>query len=100
MVFQQEIRFIIQPFKKQEAKSSHNKTSSPEVVIAGVPQGSNEGLLLVDLFINDLILFLHTTVLSNYADDSCFYVIGTDKEEAIRVFVENFQTIIDWFYDN
>ena len=48
MVFQQEIRFIIQPFKKQEAKSSHNKTSSPEVVIAGVPQGSSDGLLLVD----------------------------------------------------
>ena len=72
---------------------------SSEVVIAGVLQGSTDGPLLFNLFINDLILFLYTTVLSNYADDNNLYVVSNDKEETKRVLVEDFQTVIDWFYE-
>ena len=74
-----------------------NETSSSEVIIAGVPQGSIDGPLLFNLFINDLILFLYTTILTNYADDSNLYAIGHDKEETKRAFVRNFQTVIIWF---
>ena len=49
---------------------------------------------------NDLILFLHTTVLSNYADDNNLYAIGNDKEETKRALVKEFQTVINWFYEN
>ena len=73
----------------------NNKTSSPEVVIAGASQGSINGPLLFTLFINDLILFLYTTILSNYADDSNLYAIGIDKEETRRVFAKDFQTVIE-----
>ena len=71
----------------------NNKTSSSEVVIAGVPQGSIDGPLF-------FILFLYTTVLSNYADDSNLYVIGNDKEETKRALVKDFQTVINWFCEN
>ena len=67
----------------------NNKTSSSEVVIAGVPQGSIDGPLLFSLLMNDLILFLYTTVLSNYADDNNLYAIGNDKDETKRAFVED-----------
>ena len=78
----------------------NNKTISSEVVIAGVLQGSFDGPLLFNLFINDLILFLYTTVLSNHADNNNLYVIGNDKEETKRALVKDFQTVINWFHEN
>ena len=36
---------------------------------------------LFNLFLNDLILFLYTAVLSNYADDNKLYALGNDNEE-------------------
>ena len=79
---------------------TNNKTSSSEVVIAVAPQGFIDDPLLLILFINDLILFLHTAALSNYADDNNLYAIGNDKGEIKRALVEDFQIVIDWFYEN
>ena len=86
-------------YRKQKVVIN-NKTSSSEVVIAGVPQGSIDGPLLFNLFINDLILFLYTTVLSNYADDKNLYAIGNDKEETKKALAKDFKTVINWFYKN
>ena len=84
-------------YRKQKVVIN-NKTSSPELVIAGVLQGSIDGPLLFNLFINDLILFLYTEVLSNYADDN--NLCANDKEETKRALVKDFQTVINWFYEN
>ena len=78
-------------YRKQKVVIN-NKTNSSEVVIAGVRQGSIDGPLLFNLFINDLILFLYTTVLSNYAEDNNLYPIGDDKKETKRALVKDFQT--------
>lgn len=69
-----------------------NKTSSFEVVIDGAPQFSLEGRI-----ISDLILFLYTTDLSNFADRNNLYAIGTDKKETKRALIKGFQTVINWF---
>ena len=81
------------------AENPHGKLTY-YIVVAGVPQGSIDGLLLFSLFVNDLILFLYTTVLSNYADDNNLYAIGNDKEEIKRALVKDFQTVIYWFHEN
>ena len=52
------------------------------------------------MFINDLILFLYTAVLSNYADDNNLYAIGNDKEETKRALFKDLQAVINWFYEN
>ena len=67
-------------YRKQKAVIN-NKANSSEVVIAIALKGFIDGLLLFNLFINYLILFLYTTVLSNYANDSNLYAIDNDKEE-------------------
>ena len=69
-----------------------NKTSSFEVVIDGAPQFSLEGRI-----ISDLIFFLYTTDLSNFADRNNLYAIGTDKKETKRALIKGFQTVINWF---
>ena len=86
-------------YRKQKVVIN-NKTGSSEEVITGVPQGFIDGPLLFNSFINDLILFLYTTVLSSYADDNNLYATGNDKEETKRALVKDFQTVINWFYEN
>ena len=86
-------------YRKQKV-AINNKTTLSEAVIAGVSQGSINGQLLFNLFINDLILFLYTTVLSSYADGNNFYAIGNDKDETKRALVKDFQTVLTWFYEN
>ena len=88
-----------QKYRKQNVVIN-NKTSSSDIVIAGASQGSIDGPLLFNLFINDLSLFVYTAVLSNYADDNNLYAIGNDKEETKRALVKDVQTVINWFYEN
>ena len=52
--------------RKQRVQINNN-FSAAKTIIAGVPQGSIDGLIL---FINDLVLFLTEIMLSNYIDDN------------------------------
>ena len=49
-------------------------------VIAGVPQDSIDGLLVFDLFINDLILFLTQFFSGIYKDSNNLYSTGDNLE--------------------
>ena len=51
-------------------------------IIAVVPQGSIPGLLLFDIFINDLFVFVSSCNLNNYADDNnTLYPSGFNLED-------------------
>ena len=58
----------------------NNSASTTKTVIAGVPQGSIDGPILFNLFINDLVLFIEYTALGNYADDNNLSITGTNIE--------------------
>ena len=59
--------------RKQKVQTN-NKFSLERDLIAVFPQGSIDGPLLFNLFINDLVLFIQYSVLSNYADDDDLFL--------------------------
>ena len=65
---------------RRQSVQINNKFSSAKKVHAGVPQGSIDGPLLFNLFINDSVLFSTDTFLNNYVDDNNFYSIGKDRD--------------------
>ena len=74
--------------KNRKQKVQINKKFSLERnVIAGVPEGSFDGPLLFNFFINDLVFFIQYSVLSNYADDNNLFVKGKNKED-IKSFID------------
>ena len=84
--------------KKQKVQIN-NKFSLESNVVAGVPQRSIDGQLRFNLFINDLVLFIQHSVLSNYADDNHLFVIGKKKEDIKSALLLDFQIVNNWFYE-
>ena len=78
----------------------NNKFSSLKEVIAGVPQGSIDGPLLFNVFINDLFLFICFSTLSNYADDNNLFATGTDIQLINEMLLSDFMAVKNWFYEN
>ena len=81
-------------FRRQRVQIN-NKFSSLKEVIAGVPQGSIDGPLLFNLFINDLFICFST--LSNYADDNNLFATGTDIQLINQMLLSNFRAVNNWF---
>ena len=76
----------------------NNNFSSAKKVHAGVPQGSIDGYLLFNLFINDSVLFLSDTFLSNYADDN-LYSIGKGCDIIKNLLRKDFMALTEWFFE-
>ena len=78
----------------------NNNFSATKSVIGGVLKGSIDGSLLFNLFINDLVLFLTETTLSNYADDNNLFSIGIDLNKVKDTLAKDFGIVTNSFYKN
>ena len=85
--------------RKQQVKIN-NKSSSEDILIVGVPQGSIDGPLLFNLFINDCIIFIQHCTLSNCDDDNNLFSMGKNKDEIKNILSSDFRVVIGWFYEN
>ena len=69
---------------RKQSVQINNNFSCAKKAHAGAPQSSFDGPFLFTLFINDSVLVLNDTFLSNYPDDNNLYSIG--KESAPKRF--------------
>ena len=66
----------------------------------GVPQGSVLGLLLFNIYLNNLFFLSEFTDLSNFADDTTFYACDMDLNSFIKRLEHDSFMAIEWFESN
>ena len=70
------------------------------MLFSGVPQGSILGLILFNLFINNLFFFIKDADLANFEDDNKIYVGSKDLTELLEMSRKECETVINWFKSN
>ena len=69
-------------------------------IIKGVPQGSILGPLLLNLFMNDLFLFVERTNMCNFADGNTIYRCDSDLEIILEDLQHDMKILLNWFKIN
>ena len=85
--------------KKQNVKLNDIE-SLLKLLVSGAPQASILGLILINLFINDLFLFIKKTNLANFVDDNTIFAASKDMASLLEELKFESEGAINWFETN
>ena len=68
--------------------------------LQGVPQGSVLGPILFNIYLNDLFYLTEMTQVSNFADETTFYVCEKDLNNLINRLKQDTALAVEWFENN
>ena len=74
--------------------------SSWQELIQGVPQGSVLGLLLFNIYLNNLFYLAESTNVCNFADNPTIYACDKDLNSLINRLENDSYLAIEWFENN
>ena len=86
--------------RRKQSVKINNIFSTFQTLLSGVPQGSILGPIFLNIFLNDLILFITNADLFNFADDNTISAMGKTIPELISTLEEQSNNAIDWFQNN
>ena len=85
--------------RKQRVKIN-NICSVFQILLSGVPQGSILEAILLNIFINDLLMRTKVFKLQNFADDNTITSSSSTLSQLIRDLQSEANKAIDWFKVN
>ena len=83
----------------QRVKISSNRSSWTNI-LKGIPQGSGLGPFLLNVFMNDIFLFMEICDLVNYADDNTLSIIESTVQLVLSALKKDAENAMSWFTNN
>ena len=100
--FEDSALYLIYNYLKEREQRTRidNSYSNWKYLKYGVPQGSNLGPLLFNIFINDLFFFIEKSKIANFADDNTCYAVENNNPLLLKTLEEETNEILKWFCFN